>query len=48
MNIPTGIPLVYELNENLAPLRNFYLGDPEKIQAAIQAVANQLKGGMKE
>jgi 2,3-bisphosphoglycerate-dependent phosphoglycerate mutase len=47
MNIPTGIPLVYELDEKLAPIRNFYLGDPEKIQAAIQAVANQLKGGKK-
>ena len=47
MNIPTGIPLVYELDEKLAPRRNFYLGDPEKIQAAIQAVANQLKGGKK-
>ena len=47
MNIPTGIPLVYELDEKLTPIRNFYLGDPEKIQAAIQAVANQLKGGKK-
>jgi 2,3-bisphosphoglycerate-dependent phosphoglycerate mutase len=47
MNIPTGIPLVYELDEKLVPRRNFYLGDPEKIQAAIQAVANQLKGGKK-
>jgi 2,3-bisphosphoglycerate-dependent phosphoglycerate mutase len=47
MNIPTGIPLVYELDANLAPIRNFYLGDPEKIQAAIQSVANQLKGGKK-
>lgn len=47
MNIPTGIPLVYELDEKMAPIRNFYLGDPEKIQAAIQAVANQLKGAKK-
>jgi 2,3-bisphosphoglycerate-dependent phosphoglycerate mutase len=47
MNIPTGIPLVYELDEKLSPIRNFYLGDPEKIQAAIQAVANQLKGAKK-
>jgi 2,3-bisphosphoglycerate-dependent phosphoglycerate mutase len=47
MNIPTGIPLVYELDEKMVPIRNFYLGDPEKIQAAIQAVANQLKGGKK-
>ncbi len=47
MNIPTGIPLVYELDEKMVPIRNFYLGDPERIQAAIQAVANQLKGGKK-
>jgi 2,3-bisphosphoglycerate-dependent phosphoglycerate mutase len=47
MNIPTGIPLVYEVDEKLTPIRNFYLGDPEKIQAAIQAVANQLKGKKK-
>ena len=47
MNIPTGIPLVYELDEKMVPIRNFYLGDPEKIQAAIQAVANQLKGAKK-
>lgn len=44
MNIPTGIPLVYELDENIIPTRNYYLGDPEKVQAAIQAVAGQLKG----
>jgi len=43
MNIPTGIPLVYELDTDLKPIRNFYLGDPEKVQAAIQAVAKQLK-----
>jgi 2,3-bisphosphoglycerate-dependent phosphoglycerate mutase len=47
MNIPTGIPLVYELDEKLTPIHNFYLGDPERIQAAIQAVANQLKGKKK-
>jgi 2,3-bisphosphoglycerate-dependent phosphoglycerate mutase len=45
LNIPTGIPLVYELNDDLTPIRNFYLGDPEKVQAAIQKVAGQLKGG---
>jgi len=43
LNIPTGIPLVYELDENLKPLRHYYLGDPEKIGAAMQAVANQGK-----
>jgi 2,3-bisphosphoglycerate-dependent phosphoglycerate mutase len=43
LNIPTGIPLVYELEENLKPIRHYYLGDPEKVQAAIQSVADQLK-----
>ncbi|MBM4288391.1 MAG: 2,3-diphosphoglycerate-dependent phosphoglycerate mutase [Deltaproteobacteria bacterium] len=46
-NIPTGIPLVYELDADLKPIRNFYLGDPERVQAAIQAVADQLKAGKK-
>ena len=43
LNIPTGIPLVYELEDDLKPIRHYYLGDPEKIQAAIQSVADQLK-----
>ncbi len=43
LNIPTGQPLVYELDENLRPIRHYYLGDQEKIQAAMQAVANQGK-----
>jgi 2,3-bisphosphoglycerate-dependent phosphoglycerate mutase len=43
LNIPTGIPLIYELEDDLAPIRHYYLGDPEKIQAAIQSVADQLK-----
>jgi len=43
LNIPTGIPLVYELNDDLTPLKHYYLGDQEKIQAAIQSVADQLK-----
>jgi 2,3-bisphosphoglycerate-dependent phosphoglycerate mutase len=43
LNIPTGVPLVYDLDENLKPLKSEYLGDPEKIQAAQQAVANQGK-----
>ncbi len=42
-NIPTGIPLVYELDTDLRPSRSFYLGDPARVQAAIQAVADQLK-----
>ncbi|HEY1460147.1 MAG TPA: 2,3-bisphosphoglycerate-dependent phosphoglycerate mutase, partial [Casimicrobiaceae bacterium] len=43
LNIPTGIPLVYELDDALRPLRHYYLGDPDKIAAATQAVANQGK-----
>lgn len=43
LNIPTGIPLVYELNDDLTPIRHYYLGDPEAIRRATQAVANQLK-----
>ena len=42
-NIPTGIPLVYELDENLKPLKSYYLGDQEAIKAAQEAVANQGK-----
>lgn len=43
LNIPTGIPLVYELNDDLSPVRHYYLGDPEAVQKATQTVANQLK-----
>jgi 2,3-bisphosphoglycerate-dependent phosphoglycerate mutase len=43
LNIPTGIPLVYELNDDLTPIRHYYLGDPEAIMRATQAVADQLK-----
>lgn len=43
LNIPTGVPLVYELDANLKPIRNYYLGDPEEIKKAAEAVANQLK-----
>jgi len=43
LNIPTGIPLVYELTDELAPVRSFYLGDPEKVKAAAAAVAAQGK-----
>jgi len=42
-NIPTGIPLVYELDENCKPIKNYYLGDPEAVKAAQEAVANQGK-----
>ena len=43
LNIPTGIPLVYELNDALEPVRHFYLGDPEAVEKATKAVADQLK-----
>lgn len=42
-NIPTGIPLVYELDDNLKPMRNYYLGDSTEIEEAVSAVANQTK-----
>jgi 2,3-bisphosphoglycerate-dependent phosphoglycerate mutase len=43
LNIPTGIPLVYELDDDLKPIKHYYLGDPEEIARAQQAVANQGK-----
>ncbi len=43
LNIPTGVPLVYELDENLNPIKHYYLGDQEAIANAINAVANQTK-----
>ena len=44
LNIPTGIPLVYELDAELRPIRSRYLGDPEAAKRAAQAVANQSRG----
>jgi 2,3-bisphosphoglycerate-dependent phosphoglycerate mutase len=41
LNIPTGVPLVYELDDDLKPLRNYYLGDPEAARRAAEAVARQ-------
>lgn len=41
LNIPTGIPLVYELDDDLKPLKSYYLGDPEEIRKATEAVAAQ-------
>ena len=41
LNIPTGIPLVYELDDNLKPIRHYYLGDPEAAAKAAAAVAAQ-------
>ena len=43
LNIPTGIPLVYELNNDLKPIRHYFLGDEEKIREAIESVAAQGK-----
>jgi 2,3-bisphosphoglycerate-dependent phosphoglycerate mutase len=43
LNIPTGVPLVYELNEELKPIKSYYLGDAEAIRKAQEAVANQGK-----
>ena len=43
LNIPTGMPLVYDLGDDLKPLRSYYLGDPEKVKAAMEAVAAQGK-----
>ncbi len=43
VNIPTGIPLVYELDDALRPIRHGYLGDPEAVQRAMRRVANQGK-----
>ena len=43
LNIPTGVPLVYELDDDLKPLKHYYLGDQEAIEAAAKAVANQGK-----
>ena len=45
LNIPTGIPLVYELDDRLKPIRKFYLGDQEAAARKAQAVANQAKAG---
>jgi 2,3-bisphosphoglycerate-dependent phosphoglycerate mutase len=44
LNIPTGIPLVYELDDDLKPLRHYYLGDPAAAAEAAARVANQAKG----
>lgn len=43
LNIPTGIPLIYELDNDLKPIKNYYLGDQDEIAKAAAAVANQGK-----
>lgn len=44
LNIPTGLPLVYELDEGLKPIKHYYLGDPEEAARKAAEVANQAKG----
>ena len=43
LNIPTAMPLVYELQDDLKPIKSYYLGDPEAVKKAMEAVANQGK-----
>ena len=43
LNMPTGVPLVYELDDGLRPLRHYYLGDPAEVAKRIAAVAAQGK-----
>jgi 2,3-bisphosphoglycerate-dependent phosphoglycerate mutase len=47
LNVPTGIPLVYELDDDLRPIRHYYLGDPEAARAAAEKVARQTQGSEK-
>lgn len=42
-NIPTGIPIVYELDENIKPIRRYFLGNEEEVKKAMESVANQGK-----
>jgi 2,3-bisphosphoglycerate-dependent phosphoglycerate mutase len=48
LNIPTGIPLVYELDDDLKPIKHYYLGDEEAVKKAAEAVANQAKANRKQ
>ena len=43
VNIPNGVPLVYEFDTDMQPVKHYYLGDPEELAAKMQAVANQGK-----
>ena len=43
LNIPTGIPLIYELDDSLKPIKNYYLGDPDEIKRATETIARQVK-----
>jgi 2,3-bisphosphoglycerate-dependent phosphoglycerate mutase len=41
LNIPTGMPMVYEFEDDMKPIRRYYLSDPEKVKKAMEAVAGQ-------
>jgi 2,3-bisphosphoglycerate-dependent phosphoglycerate mutase len=43
LNIPTGMPLIYELDDDLNPIKHYYLGDPDEVKKAMESVANQGK-----
>jgi 2,3-bisphosphoglycerate-dependent phosphoglycerate mutase len=43
LNVPTGVPLIYELDENMQPLKHYYLGDQEAIRKSMEAIKNQGK-----
>jgi 2,3-bisphosphoglycerate-dependent phosphoglycerate mutase len=43
LNIPTGMPLIYELDDDLKPITHYYLGDPEEVEKAMKEVENQGK-----
>jgi len=43
LNIPTGIPLVYELSDDLEPIKHYYLGDPETIKKSVESVVKQIQ-----
>jgi len=45
LNIPTGIPLIYELDEDLSPISHRYLGEPDVVRRAVEAVDSQLLAG---
>jgi 2,3-bisphosphoglycerate-dependent phosphoglycerate mutase len=47
VNIPTGVPLVYELDADLKPIKHYYLGDPDAVARAMQSVADQAKAQSK-
>ena len=43
LNIPTGVPIIYDLDDNFKPIKREFLGDPDEIAALMEAVANQGK-----